>query len=251
MGLCSHPGIPPGIPVPAQADSKGARCCQDAALTEPRSSHKAAPSAHPYLTMLGSPGSRSPCTGTAMPGSASGTAAHRGCLLRTACPIALAWGSALTVPEHRRVHAASPTARIPVSTARPGGEGGEQGTGAVPVLMDMPGVVRSLSPRAWRAPCQLGTLTPAVYFCLCRALTLKSGLVPQEGPPGLAQRLAAGCQGGGIGWAGVAPVRAGVCTPRRVGDVCCAAGCPSLAPHLVLYHMLLGASCDGKDPWGR
>lgn len=85
-------------------------------------------------------------------------------------------------------------------------QGGGQGTGPVPQLVGVPGVVHSPFLRAWRVRCQLGTLTLARLLCLCTALTFKSGLDRREGPPGLAQLSAAGCWGGGISWTGMSPV---------------------------------------------
>lgn len=97
----------------------------------------------------------------------------------------------------------------------------------------------------------------AVYSCLCTALTLKSGLVLWEGPPGLAQRLSCRMPGRRDRLdrdVSFSPVTAGVCTPGRAGDACCAAGwaqltspctSPGFAPCAAGPARVLGAPCDG------
>lgn len=84
----------------------------------------------------------------------------------------------------------------------------------------------------------------AVYSCLCSAPTLKSGLVLGEGPPGLAQRLSCRMPGRRDqldGDVSCGPMMAEVCTPRRAGDhAVLQAGHSSHlpAPRLGLHHTL-------------
>lgn len=115
-----------------------------------------------------------------MPGSAAaGTPAHPGAMgWRLPAPCQTPGGAALL----------SPPQRIPALTAWLEREKrARSGTGTSPDGHPWRGPLPS--PRAWCVWCQLGALTLAVYSRLCAALTLKSGLVPWEGPPGLAQRL--------------------------------------------------------------
>lgn len=122
--------LPPCDAVPAQAGSKGARCCKDAMHTEPRSNHEAAPSAHLCRPVPRGPAPDSPRADTATECQALLLARrcseaahplplHRGCGIKFAC----------IVPGHRRVCAPFPTAHILASATRLGtGRGTRNGT---------------------------------------------------------------------------------------------------------------------------
>lgn len=119
--------LPPCDAVPAQAGSKGARCCKDAMHTEPRSNHEAAPSAHLCRPVPRGPAPDSPRADTATECQALLLARrcseaahplppHQGCGIKFAC----------IVPGHRRVCAPFPTAHILASATHLGTREGDK-----------------------------------------------------------------------------------------------------------------------------